>query len=349
MALFDTKHQRAAWLVIILGVICIIALLPYTSGLLGAPVLYIIFAPMHRWLVPKVRSKGLASAIVILTALIVLVLPLTWLVSLLVGQAQNAARGVLASPLMDRLDTLTIGPFAVGQQIREVGSQVVSVVGGSAISVLGKVANLTLNLLLSFFGLYYILQNPDGAWNGLRPYIPFSDLNVAILKDRFSAVTVSTVLGTGLCALAQGVLIGLGFWVANLGDPIFWGAATFVLSVMPVVGSGLIWGPGSIVLFTSGRTGMAIALLAWGVVVVGNVDNIIRPYISNRFAQIHPLITIVGAIAGVSYLGILGLLIGPLALSYLFELLKMYQREYLLGVGQGRRVNDAWGTESDER
>lgn len=329
MAFIDSKHQRAAWLVIILGIICVIALLPYASGLLGAPVLYVIFAPMHRWLVPKVRSKGLASAIVILTALIVLVLPLTWLVSLLVGQAQGAARGVLASPLMDRLDTLTIGPFAVGQQLREVGSQVVSFVGGSAISVLGKVASLTLNLLLSFFGLYYILQNPDGAWNGLRPYIPFSDENVAILKHRFAAVTTSTVLGTGLCALAQGTLIGLGFWVAGLGDPIFWGAATFVLSVMPVVGSGLIWGPGSIVLFTSGRTGMAIALFIWGIVVVGNVDNIIRPYISEKYAQIHPLITIVGAIAGVSYLGILGLLIGPLALSYLFELLKMYQREYL--------------------
>jgi predicted PurR-regulated permease PerM len=329
MAFLDTKHQRAAWLVIILGIVCIVALLPYASGLLGAPVLYIVFAPMHRWLVPKVRSRALASAIVIVTALVVLVLPLTWLVTLLVGQAQDAARGVLASPLMDRLDTLTIGPFAVGQQIREVGSQVVSFVGGSAISVLGKVANLTLNLLLSFFGLYYILQNPDGAWNGLRPYIPFSDQNVGILKDRFAAVTVSTVLGTGLCALAQGTLIGLGFWVTDLGDPIFWGAATFVLSVMPVVGSGLIWGPASIVLFTSGRSGAAIALFVWGVVVVGNVDNIIRPYISNRYAQIHPLITIVGAIAGVSYLGILGLLIGPLALSYLFELLKMYQREYL--------------------
>jgi predicted PurR-regulated permease PerM len=347
MAFLDSKHQRAAWLVIILGIICVIALLPYASGLLGAPVLFVIFAPMHRWLVVKLRSKGLASAIVIITALVVLVLPLTWLVTLLVGQAQGAARGVLASPLMDRLDTLTIGPFAVGQQLREVGSQVVSFIGGSAISVLGKVASLTLNLLLSFFGLYYILQSPDGAWTGLRPYIPFSDENANRLKERFEAVTKSTVLGTGLCALAQGTLIGLGFWVAGLGDPIFWGAATFVLSVMPVVGSGLIWGPASIVLFTSGRTGAAIALFVWGIVVVGNVDNIIRPYISEKYAQIHPLITIVGAIAGVSYLGILGLLIGPLALSYLFELLKMYQREYLPEVGVGMATRPAGGSVPD--
>lgn len=329
MAFLDSKHQRAAWLVIILAIICVVALAPYASGLLGAPVLYIILAPLHAWLVPKVRSRALASTIVIIVALIGIVLPLTWLVTLLVGQAQAAASGVLSSPLMSRLDELTVGPFQIGQQLREIGSQVVSFLGGSAISVLGRVTRLTLNLLLSFFGLYYILKNPTGAWEGLRPYIPFSDANVARLKERFEAVTKSTVLGTGLCALAQGVLVGLGFWVANLGDPIFWGAATFVLSVMPVVGSGLIWGPGALVLLSDGRTGAGVALFVWGIVVVGNVDNIIRPYISNKYAQIHPLITIVGAIAGVSYLGILGLLIGPLALSYLFELLKMYQVEYL--------------------
>ncbi len=344
MAFLDSKHQRAAWLVIILAVICIVALAPYASGLLGAPVLYTILAPMHNWLVPRVRSRSIASLIVILVALVGLVLPLTWLVSLLVGQAQDAARGVLASPLLDRLDSLTVGPFEIGQQLREVGSELVSFMSGSAITVLGKVTRLTLNLLFSFFGLYYILKNPGGAWTGLRPYIPFSDKNANRLKERFEAVTKSTVLGTGLCALAQGLLIGIAFWMANLGDPIFWGAATFVLSVMPVVGSGLIWGPGSLVLFSDGRAGAALAMFIWGIVVVGNVDNIIRPYISNKYAQIHPLITIVGAIAGVSYLGILGLLIGPLALSYLFELLKMYQVEYLPDVTAGGATIPAGGT-----
>lgn len=329
MAFLDSKHQRAAWLVIILAIVCVIALAPYASGLLGAPVLYIILAPLHRWLTPKVRSRMFASVIVIVIALIGIVLPMTWLVSLLLGQMQDAVRGVLASPLLSRLDTLTVGPFAIGQQLRELGSGIVSFLSGNAISVLGKVTRLTLNLLLSFFGLYYLLKNPEGCWAGVRPYIPFSDANVAILVERFDAVTKSTVLGTGLSALAQGLMVGGAFWIAGLGDPIFWGAATFVLSVLPIVGSGLIWGPGALVLASADRPGAAFGLFLWGILAVGNIDNVIRPYISNRYAQIHPLITIVGAIAGVSYLGILGLLIGPLALSYLFELLKMYQREYL--------------------
>jgi predicted PurR-regulated permease PerM len=91
----------------------------------------------------------------------------------------------------------------------------------------------------------------------------------------------------------------------------------------------LIWLPGAIVLFTDDRVGPAIGLLVFGFVVISNVDNVIRPWVSNRYAQIHPMITLVGAIAGVSHLGILGLLIGPLALSYFFELVRMYRREYL--------------------
>ena len=109
----------------------------------------------------------------------------------------------------------------------------------------------------------------------------------------------------------------------------FWGAVTVVLSILPVVGSGMIWGPSAIVLFFSDQPGMAVAMIVYGVLLVGQVDNLIRPWVSNRYAQIHPLITLVGAVAGVSYLGILGLLIGPLALTYFFELLKMYRREYL--------------------
>ncbi len=329
MPFLDTKHQRAAWIVMVLGLLIAVALAPYASGLLGAPVLYIVLAPMHRWLLPKVRSRKLASVIMIVVGLVGIVLPVSWIVSLLVGQAQDAATAVVNSPVLDRLNDLTIGHYAVGQQIRELGSKLVGLLGGGALSLLGRVARVVLNVVFAFTGLYFILQDPDGAWNSVRPYIPFSDENVEVLRERFGAVTKSTVLGTGLSALSQGVLVTLSFLVLGLGNAVFWGAVTLVFSILPVLGSGLIWGPGAIVLFTSDRIGAAITLLLFGFIVIANVDNVIRPWVSNRYAQIHPMITLVGAIAGVSYLGILGLLIGPLALSYFFELLRMYRREYL--------------------
>lgn len=329
MTVFDSEHQRAAWLVAILGVVIVIALLPYASGLLGAPVLFVIFAGMHEWLVRRLRHRGLASTITIICAFVGIVLPIAWVVSLVVGRAQGAATAILNSPVLNDLDSIHVGAIQIGPQIRQLGSQFVSLLGGSAIALLGTATRITLNLLFAFFGFYYLLMDPDGAWKGLRPYIPFSDANVNILRERFIAVTKSTIIGTGFSALLQGLLVMVAFMVAGLGDAVFWGAVTMVLSVLPVVGSGMVWGPAAILLLSRDHPGMALAMLLWGGIVVGNVDNLIRPWVSNRYARIHPLITLVGAIAGVSYLGILGLLIGPLALSYFFELVRMYQREYL--------------------
>jgi predicted PurR-regulated permease PerM len=336
MSFFDTNHQRAAWLVAILGIGIFLALVPYASGLLGAPILYVVFGGLHQWLVPRVRSRALASSIVIVVAVVMIVIPLIWMVSLLVGQAQGAVEGVINSPLLDRVSTLTVAGYPIGPELKAAGAKAVSFLGGGAISFLGTATRLTLNLLFTFFGLYYLLMDPKGAWRGLRPYIPFSDENVAILQERFVAVTKSTIIGTGFSSLTQGILIAIAFQVTGLGNSVFWGVVTVVFSILPVVGGGLVWGPGAIVLYMGGQPAMAIGLAIFGAVIVGNVDNLIRPFISSRYAQIHPLITLVGAIAGVSYIGLLGLLVGPLALSYFFELLTMYRREYLRpGVVEG--------------
>src|SRR5690606_18122649 len=105
MAFFDTKHQRASWVVAILGILIVVALAPFASGLLGAPVLFVILQPLHAWLAARIRHRGLATTIVILVALVGIVLPLTWIISLLVSQAQTSAQAIVDSPILERLDT----------------------------------------------------------------------------------------------------------------------------------------------------------------------------------------------------------------------------------------------------
>ena len=117
--------------------------------------------------------------------------------------------------------------------------------------------------------------------------------------------------------------------MAGLSNAVFWGVLTVILAILPVVGSGLVWGPGVAALALEGRYGFAIALALWGALAVGNVDNVIRPVVFRRWARIHPFVTVIGAFAGIRYFGLLGLLIGPLAISYFFELIRMYRVEYL--------------------
>ena len=167
------------------------------------------------------------------------------------------------------------------------------------------------------------------TWRAVRPFIPFSAASAEILRKRFGDVTISTLVGTGVTAGVQGLLVGLAFWVVGLSNPLFWGVVTVIFAILPVVGSGLVWGPGAAALAIDDRWGAAIGLAVWGIVVVGNVDNVIRPIVFRRWAQIHPFVTVIGAFMGLRYFGLLGLLIGPLAISYFFELIRMYRVEYL--------------------
>jgi predicted PurR-regulated permease PerM len=328
MAFLDSKRDRAAFLIFILGLGLAYALWPFSTGLIGAPVLYVVFAPVYHWLARGMRP-GLAAGLVVLLGVILVLGPGVSLVGIIAGEAQDMARGVIRSSLLARLRELRIGPYDVGAQIEAIGSSIVAWIGSSALGLIGTATRLGIQLTIAFFGLYYLLLAPQSAWRQLLPFIPFSRHNAEILRNRFRDVTISTLIGTGLTATVQGLLVGLAFWVAGIQNALFWGVVTIVLAILPVVGSGLVWGPGALALALEGQYGRAIALALWGVIVVGNVDNVIRPLVFRRWAQIHPFITIIGAFAGIQYFGLLGLLIGPLAISYFFELIRMYRAEYL--------------------
>jgi predicted PurR-regulated permease PerM len=328
MAFLDTKRDRAAFLIFILGMALVWTLWPFSTGLIGAPVLYVVFVPLYRWLARWIKP-GLAAGVVVLLGVILVLGPGVSFLGIIAGEAQDIASGVIRSPILTRLRELRIGPYDVGAQIEALGSRLVAFIGSSALALLGTATRLGIQLTIAFFGLYYLLLRPQSAWKQVQPFIPFSRHNAEILRDRFRDVTISTLIGTGLTASVQGLLVGVAFWVTGIPNALFWGVVTIVLAILPVVGSGLVWGPGVLSLALEGQYGRAIGLALWGVIVVGNVDNVIRPMVFRRWAKIHPFITIIGAFAGIQYFGLLGLLIGPLAISYFFELIRMYRAEYL--------------------
>ncbi|MBI4503289.1 MAG: AI-2E family transporter [Gemmatimonadetes bacterium] len=328
MPILDTKQQRAAIVVMLLGVGIVFALMPYVTGLVGGIVFYVIFAPVNRELrrhLPPSAAAGIVLALVVL----LLVMPSVPLAGAIISQAHDLATGVVQSPILARVSEFRIGPYNVGARLAGLGQEVLSWLGTSAFSLIGTATRLVLNLTIALFGLYFLCVRPTETWELVRPYIPFSEHNAERLRKRFQDVTTSTLIGTGLTAVIQGVFVAVGFWVTGLPNAVFWGVLTVVFAILPVLGSGIIWAPGAATLALSHRWGAAIGLTVWGIVVVSNVDTVIRPMVFRRWAQIHPFVTLVGALGGIRYFGILGLLIGPLALSYFFELIRMYREEYL--------------------
>lgn len=295
----------------------------YLPGLLGAAILYVVSVPVYRHLLHRMRGS-FAALLVTLGIATLFVIPIIWLGALALAEAPAALTRAVQSDTFHRLAELQIGSFDVGAQFSRIGELVATWASKQALAVVGSVTRGILNLFIAAVGLYYLLRGADDLWKRVRPLIPFSSAGAETLRERFGLVTQATLLGMAATGIAQGTTIGIAFWLVGLPNPVVWGAATAVASIFPIVGSGLVWVPGVLILAASGRYGAAAVLAFVGVVIASNIDNIIRPLVYRRVSGVHPLATLVGAFAGVEVMGIVGLLMGPLAITYLFELLHLY-------------------------
>lgn len=334
----DVKRWRAQLLLLALGVALAVALAPFASGLLGSLVLAVALTPLHRWLTPRLGVRG-AAFVALVLGVVLLLLPASWLVAMVASEAPEIVRGIYGSGWFDRLAALHVGGVDVGGMLGQAGGAVVGWLSGRAIGIAGGVVHGTLNAVIAFFGLYYLLVGGERHWHAVREYLPLSHASADELRARFRLVTEATLLGTGLTALLQGTVVGLGFWAVGLPRAPFWGAITALASILPVLGSAFVWLPASLGLATQGRYAAALVLAAIGAIVASNIDNVARPLVNRRVSNLHPMTTLVGAFAGVGIFGLAGLLLGPLAISYFFELLRLYERDY----GDGARAIDAGG------
>jgi predicted PurR-regulated permease PerM len=323
----ETPKDRAGILILALGVAILLALTPFLSGLLGAAVLYVMFIGTYKRL-NAIMPTGLASAITLILAIVVIALPLAWLIGVLIDRVPDALQSLQSGVLLDRLSQLRIGRIDVGARIAEASGSLVQWVSAQAIGFVGGAASASLNLIIAFFGLYYMLHSGDALWSGFHGYVPFSASTADALRLHFYRVTQATLLGTVATAAAQGALIGLAFLIVGLPDPLVWGSMAAFASILPVLGTGLVWMPAVLVLFFQERYGAMAVMLVVGWLLASNIDNLIRPMVYRRVSNIHPMVTLVGAFAGIKYFGLPGLLLGPLAIAYFFELMRFYQLEY---------------------
>jgi predicted PurR-regulated permease PerM len=327
VSFLDKPSNRAGLLILLLAAAIFVALSPFASGLLGAAVLYVVFVNPYQRL-ERVMKPGIAATLTLIVALVLIALPLGWLIGVVVAQAPDALRRLQSSSVAATISQLEVAGVDVGAQLANATGTIASWLSTKLFALLGSATSAVLNLVIAFFGLYYLLRSEGSSWTKLKSYIPFSEKTADALRERFYNVTQATLLGTVLIAIIQGALVGTGFYLVDLPNPFFWGTVTAFASILPVLGTALVWGPATLVLVLQNRYGGAITMLVIGAGIASNVDNVIRPLIYRRVSHIHPMITLVGAFAGVKYFGLLGVLLGPLAIAYLFELVSFYRLEY---------------------
>ena len=328
MPFLRTKRERAGLLIILLGTAIAVAVSSFAVGLLGAAVLYVLCVPVFHRLRRRLGPDAAAS-LTLVFAVVAIAIPVMWIVALVADQAPTMLRRAQDSDALARLGQLRVGSIDVGAEVAKASGTFFRWLSQQAFDFVGGAARATLNLVISFFALYYMLVSAEASWKAFRDFLPFSEASATELKDRFYSVTHATVLGVLITSLAQGTLIGLAFWIVGIPDAVFWGVVTGFASILPVLGSALVWMPGVLVLLAQQRYGAMAVLLVVGAGLASNIDNVIRPLIYRRVSNLHPMVTLVGAFAGVKYFGLLGVLLGPLAIQYFFEFVTLYRREYL--------------------
>ena len=327
MPFLQTSQDRASFLILVLSAGILVALVPFVSGLMGAAVLYVIFVHPYRRLERSVKP-GFAAAMILIAAVLLVALPVVWLVGLLITQAPDALASLQSSSLFERIGQMRIGSVHVGAEIAKASGTIISWLSSKLFAFVGGATSAILNLVIAMFGFYYLLRSGGTLWANFRDYIPFSPHTAGALRNSFFSVTEAMLLGTVLVAVVQGTIVGAGFFLTGLPNPVFWGTATAFASILPVLGSGLVWLPAVIILLVQRDYGGAAIMLVVGGGIASNIDNLLRPLVYKRISNIHPMITIVGAFAGIRYFGLIGLLLGPLAIAYLFELLRFYREDY---------------------
>jgi predicted PurR-regulated permease PerM len=284
-------------------------------------------------------KKIVASLITVLLLVLIILLPLTSLFGIITAQALNVAGAVkswvssqesLYLSVQNFVDKLPfnerIAPYT-DDIIQKLG-EVVGTISRFLLSSLSSVTVMTVNLILLVFiflyTMFFFLMDGEKVLNKILYYLPLEDREERRLLDRFTSVTRATLKGTAIIGLLQGVLAGLAFWVVGIPQAVFWGTIMTVLSIIPGIGSGLIWLPAAIILAAKGQYFQAVSLVAFCGLVVGSLDNLLRPRLVGKDTQMHELLIFFGTMGGLIMFGIIGFIIGPIIAALFVTLWEIY-------------------------
>jgi predicted PurR-regulated permease PerM len=337
--------SRAAIIVVAVGVaVALIGVLPVAAGLLAAPALTVICRPLQNRLASHLGPRGAALTILI-GVWVVLVVPGAWLAALAIQQVPGAIHGVQntvaelrVKPVLFPNAYLNTNIDTLVSRLGETSLGWISTTVGPA---LGTIAHGIVDLSIALLGLYFLLVAGDAPWLALRQRLPFSIEGSDQLRDVFVNVTRATLLGTLSSASLQGFSIGIGLRLVGNGAPAFWGIVAGFSTLVPVIGNAIVWVPAVIVQLVRHDFAGVGLMLVFGKLIPSLLDRIMKTTISRRVGNTHPMVTLLGALAGVRLVGAVGVLIGPTIIQTSLALIDLYDREYGLPWSNERVTTNA--------
>jgi predicted PurR-regulated permease PerM len=340
----ERRTIQQAWFLILLGVVSMAFLwltLDFIEPVFWAAVLAIIFNPAQRQLDHFLRGRKTQAALIGTVAILVMVfLPLVLIGVAVSQEALNLYNriqdgSVDVQGLVTRFDPILrdmtarfgIDFASLQQRVYAAAGALAQLIATRAVVVGQNVLSVVAQTALMLYLLFFILRDGDKMLAVLGDAIPMGDGRQRTLFNRFASVTRATLKGTVLVGLVQGALGGLLFWVLGLNAPAFWGVIMAMLSLLPLVGPALVWGPTAIFLIATGAVTKGIILLVGGAVVVGTADNILRPLLVGRETRMPDYMVLLSTLGGLSVFGPAGFVAGPVLAALFMSVWDMFAQE----------------------
>ena len=330
---FDAPVLRdRAFLVLVVAVSLAFAwiLWPLAGAIFWGTIIAILFTPVNRRLRASLGGRrGVAALVTLAIVVIIVILPLLFVGALLVEEASGlyarARSGEIdlgksldrildalpawAVSLLARFDLTTRA--AVEERLSSVLGRAAQLLAAQAIDIGQSTFDWVVSLFVMLYLLFFLLRDGAVLAARIRAAAPLAEAHQRALIERFTIVTRATLKGSLVVALVQGALGGLVFWLLGIRAPVLWSVVMTVLSLLPVVGAALVWFPVAVYLVLTGAVWQGVILVAYGVLVIGLVDNVLRPALVGKDTKMPDYLVLIATLGGIAIFGVNGFVIGP--------------------------------------
>jgi predicted PurR-regulated permease PerM len=313
---------------------------PFLMTIIMAGIFAALTRPLYRWLERRFGGRrSLAAAVTLLLIVFVVLLPLAGLIGAVTGEALKVGETVKPwvqkqlrqpaefSQLLEKIPFYdSIRPYQEPILLKagELVGRFSSFLINSLSSVTVMTAQFIFMLFIFLYTMFFFLVDGDRILNWIMRYLPLKQEDGARMLDRFTSVTRATLKGVAVIGILQGTLTGAAFAVIGIPSAIFWGTVTAVMSLVPGIGTAIVWLPASIILASSGHYGQAIGLFAFCSLVVGGLDNFLRPRLVGQDTRLHELMILFGTLGGIMMFGVAGIIIGPIVSALVVTVWEIY-------------------------
>lgn len=335
----EESYFKKIMVIVLLGVLFLLSYLllkPILLAIIFGVILAFIFSPVYDFIYKKIKVKNLAAAIICVLLLLIIIVPIVLLTPILIEQSIKiyvASQQIdFITPFKKIFPSLFISPefsISIANTVHSFITKATNSLMTSLADIILDLPTIILELVVIFFVVFYVIRDKEDIVKYIKSILPFNseieDKLFKISKD----VTSSVIFGLIIVGALQGLITGIGFFVFGVSNALLLSLFAVLAGILPIVGPAIIWLPVVIYMLIAGNTGAAIGIIIFG--LLSHIpDYVVRPLFLSKRTKLNPAIALIGMIAGVLVFGVLGIVLGPLILSYLIIVLDLFKKRNVL-------------------